>query len=94
MQRQSGCGQLCLALSTPQLESNGGNVKTSAVVSWIVEGLGLVAFFVAFGLLVDGLQEGNRLETALSALVMAVLLGIGLFTWWRERKRRAAGTAS
>ncbi|MDZ7385781.1 MAG: hypothetical protein ONB07_06620 [candidate division KSB1 bacterium] len=65
-------------------------MKKSAYVSWIVEGLGLLAFFVAFGFLIDGLQEGNRPEWVLAALVMGVLLGIGLVTWWRERRRRGA----
>ncbi|MBC7186844.1 MAG: hypothetical protein H5U38_07420 [Calditrichaeota bacterium] len=65
-------------------------MKKAAILSWIVEGIGLVAFFVAFGLLVDGLQEGNSLETALSAAVMALLLGIGIYTWWKERQRRGA----
>ncbi len=64
-------------------------MNKAAVVSWIVEGIGLIAFFVAFGLLVDGVQEGNSLEAVLSALVMAVLLGIGIFTWWKERRRRS-----
>ncbi|MGQ9559452.1 MAG: hypothetical protein ACUVTG_06450 [Candidatus Oleimicrobiaceae bacterium] len=64
-------------------------MNKAAVVSWIVEGIGLIAFFVAFGLLVDGLQEGNSLEAVLSALVMAVLLGIGILTWWKERQRRS-----
>lgn len=63
-------------------------MKKSAVLSWIVEGLGLIAFFVAFGLLIDGLQEGNRTEATLAGLVMAALLGIGLRAWWRERQRR------
>lgn len=64
-------------------------MNKAAVVSWIVEGIGLIAFFVAFGLLVDGLQEGNSLESGLSALVMGVLLGIGILTWWKERRRRS-----
>ncbi|MCR4437824.1 MAG: hypothetical protein QHJ34_02115 [bacterium] len=65
-------------------------MKKAAILSWIVEGVGLIAFFVAFGLLVDGLQEGNPLEAALSAAVMALLLGTGIYTWWKERRRRGA----
>ena len=68
-------------------------MNRAAVVSWVVEGLGLIAFFVAFGLLVDGLQEANSTEAVLSGMVMAVLLGIGIFTWWKERRRRRTASS-